>query len=80
MDAVGEDVATHTHVEASSLVVPAAQLPAQLMAVLAQHIAEEPDYKVRAAASDTLQLPRTPVAYCGRHTCCVGFSEPNPRR
>jgi ATP-dependent RNA helicase MSS116 len=50
VDAVGEDVATHTHVEASSLVVPAGQLPAQLMAVLAQHVAEEPDYKARTAA------------------------------
>ncbi|GLC45352.1 hypothetical protein PLESTM_001723500 [Pleodorina starrii] len=46
VDAVGEDVATHTHVEASSLVVPKAQLPLQLLGLLAQHMAQEPDYKI----------------------------------
>lgn len=48
VDAVGEDVATHTHVDASSLVVPRGELPLQLLGLLAQHMAQEPEYKVRA--------------------------------
>ena len=47
MDAVGEDVATHEHVEASSLVVAKRDVMLQLLCLLAQHMAEEPDYKVR---------------------------------
>ncbi|GFR45934.1 hypothetical protein Agub_g7396 [Astrephomene gubernaculifera] len=46
VDAVGEDVATHTHVEASSLVVPKPDLPQQLLCLLAQHMAQEPEYKI----------------------------------
>lgn len=46
MDAVGEDVATHTHVEASSLVVPKTDLALQLLFLLAEHMVQEPDYKV----------------------------------
>ncbi|KAG2501074.1 hypothetical protein HYH03_000893 [Edaphochlamys debaryana] len=46
VDAVGEDVATHSHVEASSLVVPPAQLQVQLLGLLAAHMAEDPEYKI----------------------------------
>ncbi|EFJ48047.1 hypothetical protein VOLCADRAFT_91218 [Volvox carteri f. nagariensis] len=48
VDAVGEDVATHTHVEASSLVVPLqrGELALQLLGLIAAHIAQEPDYKI----------------------------------
>ncbi|GIL57216.1 hypothetical protein Vafri_12427 [Volvox africanus] len=46
VDAVGEDVATPTQVDASSLVVPIEQLRGQLMALLAQHMAQDPEYKI----------------------------------
>lgn len=49
MDAVGEDVDTHVHVDASALVVSKAELPLQLLLLLAQHMQAEPDYKVRAS-------------------------------
>ncbi|PNH08863.1 DEAD-box ATP-dependent RNA helicase 25 [Tetrabaena socialis] len=50
VDAVGEDQATHQHVEASSLCVPKGDLTVQLYCLLAQHMAEEPDYKDRPDA------------------------------
>ncbi|GLI67615.1 hypothetical protein VaNZ11_011861 [Volvox africanus] len=46
VDAVGKDVATPTQVDASSLVVPIQQLRGQLMALLAQHMAQDPEYKI----------------------------------
>ncbi|GIL66839.1 hypothetical protein Vafri_20229 [Volvox africanus] len=46
VDAVGEDVATHAHVEASSLVVSRQQLPLQLLLLIAEHIVQESEYKV----------------------------------
>ncbi len=44
---MGEDVATHEHVDAYSLVVPKRDVMLQLMCLLAQHMAAEPEYKVR---------------------------------
>ncbi|GIM07344.1 hypothetical protein Vretimale_11490 [Volvox reticuliferus] len=46
VDAVGEDVATPTQVDASSLVVPIEQLRGQLVALLAQHMVQDPEYKI----------------------------------
>lgn len=52
MDAVGQDLATHSHVEANSLVatVEGGQLPLQLLGLMARHMVEEPEYKVRTGS------------------------------
>ncbi len=50
MDAVGEDVETHVHVDHAALAVPQAQLMGQLHALLTAHMAADPEFKVRRAA------------------------------
>ena len=73
IDAVGEDVATHQHVDSSSLVAPMADVPLQLYHLLSKHMAAEPDYKVRRrqvlrSRAQAATLPNIPVWFI--HTAC----------
>lgn len=54
VDAVGDEVDTHVHVDHSSMVAPQPDLPAQLHMLLQRHMAADPEFKV---CGRTKELP-----------------------
>lgn len=81
MDAVGDEVDTHVHVDHSAMVAPQTELPAQVHMLLQRHMASDPEWKV----SYCLLLPACTVYNASltqahsrtleRKECCFGLTD-----